>query len=267
MSTQFYRPFEVADLLGVSTATLRRWARQYRAWLSSDAGGDQPGSAAGGRHRRYARSDVQLLAHVKSLLQAGLTHDEIRQRLGERDDWAPPEIELADEEPMTRALVPHQETAALLPQSEMTQWLSQTLDTLSDSQQMLLSGQHTERQLLGVLLQDNFNLKDENNRLRERMLDSERRIYELKRELDQTREQDRERLRQLEAYMFELQRRLDALNQPTVLHEAPPAIPPAAAPAPAPESVAPPPPSPSAAASNDTPPPRRRGFWARLFRR
>lgn len=265
MSTQFYRPIEVADLLGVSTATLRRWARQYQAWLSTDAGGTQPGTNAGGRHRRYARSDVQALAQVKALIQSGLTHDEVQQRLGQRDgslEESPELIEMAVTDMPVREILPlHTEDAATLQRMELAQWMTQTLDTVSDSQQMLLSGQHTARQLLGVLLQDNFNLKDENTRLRERMLEAERKLYELKRELDGSREQEKERLRQLESYLFELQRRLDSVTQQVVVRQAP------AAPVVAPEPVSLPPADVVSPAPPEPAPAPKRGFWVRLFRR
>ncbi len=269
MSTKFYRPSEVAELLGISTATLRRWARQYRAWLSSDAGGDQPGAGAGGHHRRYAREDVQILAHIKAWLQAGHTHAEIQDRLGERSDWS----DLAEEAPLTplpdepaAAILPRPSASSALAQGGNAHWLQQSLDNLADSQQLLLSSQHAMRQMMGVLLQDNFNLKDENTRLRERIVESERKLYELKRELDLSKEQERERVRQLEAYLFELQRRLDSMTQGTVVRQSP------AEPAPLPESPAaeqPPPPSlgPESESPAGETPTAKRGFWQRLFGR
>ena len=94
-----------------------------------------------------------------------------------------------------------------------------------DSQQIILTGQQTSRQLLGVLLQDNFNLKEENTRLRERMVENERKVFELKRELDEARSQERERMRQMEAHLFEVQRRLDSMAQRRSAQHQPQAMP------------------------------------------
>ncbi len=61
-----------------------------------------------------------------------------------------------------------------------------TLSTISDNQQSLLNSQAANRELLGVVIQDNLNLKEENNRLRERILELERSIARTHRQaLDQ----------------------------------------------------------------------------------
>ncbi len=82
-------------------------------------------------------------------------------------------------------------------------FLTNTLATLSDSQKSIINSQAANRELLGVLIQDNFNLKEENNRLRERIL-------EVERDLSQTRQEEewrREALRQ------ELDARIGAVQQ------------------------------------------------------
>ena len=71
---------------------------------------------------------------------------------------------------------------------------------------MLLHSQQASRDLLGVLLQDNFNLKEENARLRERMLRLEREISEVKRKEDERRGAVEERLLQLELEQLENRR-------------------------------------------------------------
>jgi len=81
--------------------------------------------------------------------------------------------------------------------------LADTIHTVADGQQMLLNSQQTSRDLLGVLLQDNFNLKEENARLRERMLRMEREISEIKRKEDERRGAIEERLLQLELEQLE----------------------------------------------------------------
>ena len=45
------------------------------------------------------------------------------------------------------------------------------------------------------------------------MVDTERRVFEIKRELDGNRSMERDRMRQMEAQLFELQRRLDTMAQ------------------------------------------------------
>jgi len=222
------RPAEVARELGVSSSTLRRWSQQFGDLLSSEAG--TPTSQFSGKitHRRYASADVETLQRVQGLMKQGLTAEEIRTQLVLK--VAPePEVDAAPDEEELIAEILADDNQALALDSELDDPLdigrlvSDTLSTLSDSQQIILGGQQTAKQLLGVLLQDNFNLKEENVRLRERMVDTERRVFEMKRELDGNRSQERDRMRQMEAQLFELQRRLDglahqraALGQPVV---------------------------------------------------
>jgi regulator of replication initiation timing len=67
-------------------------------------------------------------------------------------------------------------------------FLDDTLATISDNQKSLLNSQAANRELLGVVIQDNFNLKEENSRLRERILELERRMAQQNREEQQQRE-------------------------------------------------------------------------------
>jgi len=204
------RPAEVARELGVSPSTLRRWSQQFGDLLSPEAG--TPTSQFSGRitHRRYASADVETLQNVRGLMQQGLTTEEIRTHLVVA--VAPePEVEsiLDEEEENLIAEILADDNQALALDNELEDALdigrlvSDTLSSLSDSQQIILGGQQTARQLLGVLLQDNFNLKEENVRLRERMVDTERRVFEMKRELDGNRSQERDRMRQMEAQRFD----------------------------------------------------------------
>jgi hypothetical protein len=82
-------------------------------------------------------------------------------------------------------------------------FLADTLHNVADSQQAVLNSQAANRELLGVVLQDNFNLKEENSRLRERMLDLERQISQLRRDEEARRETLRS---ELEARMHDVQR-------------------------------------------------------------
>jgi len=214
------RPAEVARELGVSPSTLRRWSQQFGDLLSPEAGTQTSQLSGKITHRRYASADVETLQRVRGLMQEGLTAEEIRTRMVV--EFTPePEIKavLDEEEEELIAEILADENQTLVLDSELDdvvdigRLVSDTLESLSASQQIILGGQQTARQLLGVLLQDNFNLKEENVRLRERMVDTERRVFEIKRELDGNRSMERDRMRQMEAQLFELQRRLDTMAQ------------------------------------------------------
>ena len=67
-----------------------------------------------------------------------------------------------------------------------------------NGQQAILSSQQANRDLMGVVIQDNFNLKEENVKLRDRMLRLEQELGELRRGEDGQHRIVEERLRQLE---------------------------------------------------------------------
>ncbi|MCP4168029.1 MAG: MerR family transcriptional regulator [Chloroflexi bacterium] len=213
------RPTEVAKELGVSTSTLRRWSLHFSDYLSSEAGHPVTASLEdiGQGHRRYSNEDVGVLIELQGMLQEGKSFDEARILLdinnGNGDaseEGDEPALAATDSEAEDESALVHQ------PEEEdgvdVARMVAATLSSLSDSQQIILSSQQTERQLLGVLLQDNFNLKEENVRIRERMIDTERQVFEMKRSLESTRSSERERMRQMEAQLFELQKRLDAMS-------------------------------------------------------
>lgn len=262
MPAPMLRPADVAQRLNIPASTLRRWSYYFADYLPTHA--QEANGAATRSHRRYSEEDVRVLTEIKELLGRGLTYEEVGLHLAERpsdperageaevvevvaetiepsDEEGRAETEDASETRERRAIVSQPDEADSRP--ELANLIAETLFSLSDSQQIILSGQQTSRQLLGVVLQDNFNLKEENSRLRERILEAERKLFELKREIDSNQTQDRERMRQMESYLFELQRRLDSLA-PQVVRHAPPAagVRPAPAPvaAPAPTAVAPP---------------------------
>ncbi len=229
------RPAEVSRELGVSPSTLRRWSQQFGDLLSPEAGNPDSQSSGKTTHRRYASTDVETMQRVRQLMQQGLTVDEVRTQLVA--DVAPvpgsapattstPEPEQTEEAPVIELIPTDSQALVLGPEfddaPDIGQLVAGTLLSLSDSQQIILGGQQTARQLLGVLLQDNFNLKEENVRIRERMVDTERRVFEMKRELDANRSVERDRMRQMEAHLFDLQRRLDATAQQRAVIQQPP---------------------------------------------
>jgi regulator of replication initiation timing len=76
--------------------------------------------------------------------------------------------------------------------------LADTLHTVADGQQLLLGSQQANRELLTVVLQDNFNLKQENAKLRDRMLELERDLISTRRREDTQRRNLEARLRRVE---------------------------------------------------------------------
>jgi hypothetical protein len=88
------------------------------------------------------------------------------------------------------------------------------LHTVADGQQLLLGSQQANRDLLSVVVQDNFNLKEENTRLRDRMLDLERELAEIRR-LEGAGRQDLEsRLRKLEEQVRQQSRQPKPARKP-----------------------------------------------------
>jgi DNA-binding transcriptional MerR regulator len=186
-TTRNRQPQEVASRLEVSPSTLRRWSEEFSEFLSPEAD-----SSEGKQHRRYSDEDLATLITVKGLMAEGLTYDQVREHLSEQSRGGRPDG------PGSMAL-----TDAALPLAPAMTFLADTLHNVADSQQAVLNSQAANRELLGVVLQDNFNLKEENTRLRERMLELERQVAQIRRD-EETR---RDSLRaELEARMQDMQR-------------------------------------------------------------
>jgi hypothetical protein len=85
---------------------------------------------------------------------------------------------------------------------------------VADGQQLLLGSQQANRDLLTVVLQDNFTLKEENAKLRDRMLELERDLVELRRH-DEARRQDIEgRLGRLERQNVAQPQKMEPIKNP-----------------------------------------------------
>jgi DNA-binding transcriptional MerR regulator len=197
------QPGDVARELDISTSTLRRWAKEFHPYLSETAAKPDSGSAGAGTHRRYTSEDVQLLMRVKTLLDQGLTYDQVIERLKREggsasDEYPSPEetypIVAPDKEVDAQSLGPSLVVVA------------DALRNINDNQQALQNSLQVNRNLLGVLIQDNFNLKEENSKLRERVLKLEQGINQLK--------QDREESPLSPAQQRELQSRKGCLGSP-----------------------------------------------------
>jgi DNA-binding transcriptional MerR regulator len=163
-----------------------RLSQQFSAYLSEVA---QTSDGTSPRHRRYTDEDLGTLITVKGLLTEGYTYSQVRRRLEALQVNPTPEGE-------PYALVSTDEPArAMAPAVSV---LSDTLHTVADGQQLLLNSQQANRDLLSVTIQDNFNLKAENAKLRDRMLELERMLSEVKRHEASSREALESRLRAVE---------------------------------------------------------------------
>lgn len=194
-----YRPpQDVARELEISPATLRRWSDEFADFLSSGAD-----SAKGKSHRRYTEGDIATLAVIKELMSNGLTYDQVRQQLARQNASPPSPEQVVEVEGESRTFAhepPHPgggETALISSdgsESPAIAFLTNTLTALSEGQKSILNSQAATRELMGVLIQDNFNLKEENNRLRERILELERNTAQTRHEEEWRREALRQEL-------------------------------------------------------------------------
>jgi regulator of replication initiation timing len=77
----------------------------------------------------------------------------------------------------------------------------------------MLNNQTSMREIVGVVVQDNFNLKGENRKLRERMLELERTLAEYQRREETRKERLESRLRALEGTVGGLQHQIAQIVQ------------------------------------------------------
>jgi DNA-binding transcriptional MerR regulator len=189
----FRPPQVVARELEVSPATLRRWSDEFADYLSSGAD-----SAQGRSHRRYSEQDIATLTIVKELMNNGMTYEQVRQQLADRLRVARESgLPLGADQELEADFGESDETALIAANgadSPAIAFLTNTLMALSDSQKSILNSQAANRELMGVLIQDNFNLKEENNRLRERILEIERSAAQTRQEEAWRRESLRQEL-------------------------------------------------------------------------
>lgn len=201
MTEMRYRlPSEVANQLQVSPSTLRRWSNEFASFLSDAAGRPISEPEGGTSHRRYTDDDLETLMSIKGLLAEGLTYFQVGKRLEALALRRAPEEDLeTGQEADTRALGWSLRDGS--PVAPAVTVLADTLHTVADGQQLLLGSQQANRELLTVVLQDNFGLKEENARLRDRMLELERDLAEMRR-VDQTRRESLEaRLQEIELHV------------------------------------------------------------------
>ncbi len=198
------QPGEVARELNISTSTLRRWAKEFNTYLSKKAGKPDATGAEAGAHRRYTKQDVQFLSRVKALLGKGFTYDQVIHSIEREAPGTGEETRRRDEAYQIVAADTEIEAAAVGPSLVV---VADALRNINENQQALQNSLQVNRNLLGVLIQDNFNLKEENARLRDRMLKLEQTMNQLR--------QEKETTPLSRAQQKELQSRRGCLSTPT----------------------------------------------------
>jgi DNA-binding transcriptional MerR regulator len=197
MTDARYRlPNEVATQLQISPSTLRRWSKEFGLFLSDTAGRPHDEDEGTFSHRRYTDEDLETLMTVKGLLTEGLTYPQVTRRLEAlRLHKTDAGVIIEDDEDPVTILAPSLQDSTYTPAVTV---LADTLHTVADGQQLLLGSQQANRELLTVVLQDNFNLKQENAKLRDRMLELERDLISNRRREDSQRRNLESRLGRVE---------------------------------------------------------------------
>jgi len=173
------QPGEVARSLNISTSTLRRWAKEFYPHLSQTASRVDAAGVGTGAHRRYTREDVEFLDRVKALLNQGLTYGQVLQRL-KHESPAAREERRHEEEAYPMVAAEAEMEAPAVGASLVV--VADALRNIGDNQQALQNSLQVNRNLLGVLIQDNFNLKEENAKLRDRVLKLEQAMNQVRQE-------------------------------------------------------------------------------------
>ena len=160
--TEAFKTFQQAVTeLGISANTLKRWAKDFAPFLS-------PAGALGGdgANRHFMPDDLVVLRRVKEQLAGGLSTEEVVEQLHAEGRG----------ETVAMAL-----TAREGGQSAGFVVLTDTLRAMIENQQTIQNSLQVNRNLQGVIIQDNFNLKEENMKLRERMQKMEQELNDLRR--------------------------------------------------------------------------------------
>lgn len=160
--TDAFKTFQqAATELGISANTLKRWAKDFAPFLS-------PAGALGGdgANRHFMSDDLVVLRRVKEQLAGGLSTEEVVEQLHAEGRG----------ETVAMAL-----TAREGGQSAGFVVLTDTLRAMIENQQTIQNSLQVNRNLQGVIIQDNFNLKEENMKLRERMQKMEQELNDLRR--------------------------------------------------------------------------------------
>ena len=192
-----YTLVEVANHLQIPLDTLRQWNQRFTDFLGAEALVVPP---------RYTSADIAVLLTVQKYLDQGFDDDEVRIRLTPKRIIPPP---------VTTALAPHDNHAITISSDNpgVPTVVTDLLSTIANSQQSILNGQTTVREVVNVVVQDNFNLKDENRKLRDRVLEVERTFAEYQRREETRKERLEGRVRALEQTVTALQQQTAQLVQ------------------------------------------------------
>ncbi len=149
--------------LGVSPNTLTRWTKDFAPFLS-------PGGpvSADGSSRLFNDQDLTLLRRIKEQLAGGASTEELTEQLRSEGHGETASLTVASQD------------TSLAPQSAGFVMLTDTLRAMIENQQTIQNSLQVNRNLQGVIIQDNFNLKEENMKLRERMLKLEQELSDLR---------------------------------------------------------------------------------------
>jgi DNA-binding transcriptional MerR regulator len=192
-----YTLVEVANHLQIPLDTLRQWNQRFTDFLSAEALAMPP---------RYTSADIAVLLTVQKYLDQGFDDDEVRIRLTPKRIIPPP---------VANALAAHNshEITVSSDNPGVPTVVTDLLSTIANSQQSILNGQTTVREVVNVVVQDNFNLKDENRKLRDRVLEVERTFAEYQRREETRKERLEGRVRALEQTVTGLQQQTAQLVQ------------------------------------------------------
>src|SRR5713101_3551873 len=202
---QLFSSGVVADQLHILTDQLRHWTKDFAAQLSA--------SAVGSGQYRYTADDVKRLQTIKELLAQGKSIAEVTHHLSSpitsdpipSSDVHPTDNHQPETHPPSESSAPAEGAASVVihPDDTTAQGpaalvLREVLQGFAAGQEAILNSQQANRNLMGVVIQDNFNLKEENARLRERMVKLEQELNEIRRAQADHRQQVEQRLRQVE---------------------------------------------------------------------
>jgi len=183
---------EVTELLDVAPGTLRRWIQRFGSFLQTSASES---------NSRYTASDVETLSIVRGLLAEGNTYEQIAHRLKVMQYAHETQVVESDEEFTGK----HLTSASTI---QLPQIVGDAVQSITSTQKAILNSQTSIRDLMGVVVQDNFSLKEENRKLRERMLEIERALAEYQRREETRKERLESRLRALEGTLGALQQQV-----------------------------------------------------------
>lgn len=172
---------QCATELNVSVTTLKRWAKDFAPFLSPS--GPISGDGSG---RRFSDEDAVVLRRIKEQLAGGSSTEEVVEQLHAEGRGETVSSALATRDGMSG-------------QSVGFVVLTDTLRAMIENQQAIQSSLQVNRNLQGVIIQDNFNLKEENMKLRERMLQLEQELSELRKRDSDYRLMLEQRLARVEA--------------------------------------------------------------------